>query len=272
MVPLRRKVAICGTAPSLIEAPVDDPTWEVWGCNGTWNMLARCDRYFEMHGFDEQVAVEVYGPGFLPWAASFDGPIYGQECSPWARLGKRFPIERAVSLLGEVMASTPGYMLALALLEGYREVGLWGIDLLAAREYQQQREWLQRLIGWAQGRGIVVTLPPGCSLASVPYRYGYEPAPVVPEAIVEAADRERELALKRQEKASATVAQAGAALQALGAVARWLQAGAKGCRPIEYVQRLAGQIEEQRAEAIAARAQARGAVDASSRLLARMGA
>ena len=44
-----RKIAILGTTPSRMQAPIDDPSWEIWTIGPGGKDAHRWDRLFELH-------------------------------------------------------------------------------------------------------------------------------------------------------------------------------------------------------------------------------
>ena len=57
--------------------------------------------------------------------------------------------------------SSPAYMLALAIHEGYETIGLFGIDVLDGSEFALESPCLEYLLGYAAGKGIEVVTPEG---------------------------------------------------------------------------------------------------------------
>jgi hypothetical protein len=69
-------------------------------------------------------------------------------------------------------------MLALAISEGFEEIGVWGVDMIHDSEYGYQKPSGSFWLGVAKGRGIKVTLPvESALLANEGYVYGYDPLP-----------------------------------------------------------------------------------------------
>lgn len=262
--PLRRKVAVVGTAPSYIEAPYSDPDWEVWGCNGFWSLAPRWDRWFEMHTPETESIAGTYGPEYVAFLGSCRKPVYMQDAVTWVPSSVRYPVEAMVKEFGNVWACTPAYMLALAIHEDFQEIGIYGIDLTAGDEYVVQREWLQRLVGIALGKGVTVTFPEsGSSLEGLGYRYGYEPVPAVPGAVSELARKEQTLALKHREQATLGMNQAEGARRALEGIKRAL---AGGRLTTELVEAALIQATQQRDRAVAERLEWDGALKTAARM------
>lgn len=173
--PPRRKVAIVGAGRGGDEAPLDDPEWEVWLLN-TIPMYdrarrLRCDRWFEIHEKKAQSADD------LRWIAQCPVPLYVPpdllESSPMA---VRYPLERIEHRFGQYWACTFAYQIALALDEGFREMGLYGVELALGTPRERTVEWacVSWWLGLAEGRGVTIQLPARSWLGQHRYRYGWE--------------------------------------------------------------------------------------------------
>lgn len=168
----RKKVCIYGAGKGKMEAPLDDDAWEVWALNlcppldlAGW---VRCDRWFDIHQRKAQSADD------LLWIAACPVPIYvpvdlldaGPNCV-------RFPLER---LQWGPFACTFAYQIALALAEGFTEIGLHGVELPYGTERERTFEWasVNWWIGFAQARGVRFHLPSETLLGHHPCLYGLE--------------------------------------------------------------------------------------------------
>jgi hypothetical protein len=172
----RTKVAICGFAsPTKDQAPFNDPSWSVWGLNQLYRHIPRADRWFEIHANWNEHVVE--GTDHQKWLAEAPIPIYMVDRVTTIPNSVRFPIERAMQGHFDYFTSTVAFALALAIQEGFKEIGLWGIDLVASGEYAYQRPCAEFWIGVAHAKGIVITLPKETALCSQTHRYGYQVEP-----------------------------------------------------------------------------------------------
>lgn len=59
------------------------------------------------------------------------------------------------------MYSTPDYMLAMAIMEGFDEIDLYGVDMTQAKGLEEMRTGTGLWIGVAMAKGIRVTTVPG---------------------------------------------------------------------------------------------------------------
>jgi hypothetical protein len=171
----RRKVAIVGAGFGREQAPYDDPEWEVWALNvvGAWDREGRlrADRWFELHERKAQSADD------LRWIAKVPCPIYVPDdlldASPMA---VRFPVEMLEGAYGGYFTCTFAYQLALALAEGFHEVGLYGVELAFGTERERTVEWacVSWWMGFLEGRGVRFSLPVATMLGHHAYRYGLQ--------------------------------------------------------------------------------------------------
>jgi len=96
------------------------------------------------------------------------------EFAPGVPNAVLYPL-KAIMALGyrEYFSCTFAYQIALAIYEGYTEIGLYGIELFngSPRERLLERACVEYWIGVAQGRGITINEFSG--LAKQHYLYGY---------------------------------------------------------------------------------------------------
>ena len=68
-------------------------------------------------------------------------------------------------------------MVGVAFSEGFKEIGLFGFDLILGTEYSVQKACLEFWLGMAHARGINVRIPAESARLKHAYRYGYEREP-----------------------------------------------------------------------------------------------
>lgn len=208
-----RRIAIIGTAPTWKSTPWDDPTLEIW-CLNDFHVLnpPRADRWFDIHPLDKmyfrdprqgKVRAEDVPPGYfvrpaghLEWLKSQQIPVYLQEARPDFPSSRTFPKAEIEAKFGPYFASTPAWMIGLALLEGVSEIHVYGVHLATEWEYVRQKPNMAFLLGLAAGLGVKVVLPQGCPLLKEPHQYAYEPDPDIPK--IAAQRRVTALKLERQ--------------------------------------------------------------------------
>lgn len=165
------RIAICGSAPSSIsKAPFEDPTWEIWGCSpGAAPQVRRVNVWFEIHRWNQDWLTPDYR-NFLARVPR----VYMIE--PVAELAQSMAYPKAEMLekYGPYFfTSTPAWMLALAIEQNPKEIGIWGIDLAAHGEYAEQKPGCMYFIEIARAKGIKITVPNESDLLRPPPLYGF---------------------------------------------------------------------------------------------------
>jgi len=137
-----KKLAIVGSGKQTRDnAPFDDPSFDIWVFNEAAN-AEWCKRWtacFQMHGKDIYAGHNTKDPQHWQWLQQEHGnPIYMQAVDPLVPNSVQYPLQDALLLAGVRMFSTTfAYMAALAILQGYEEVKIYGVEL-SASEYEYQ--------------------------------------------------------------------------------------------------------------------------------------
>jgi len=175
--PKRDKVAIVGFATSSRDlAPFDDPTYEVWTLNQIYRHVPRATRHFDIHCNWEEDNVD--GTDHRGWIHDAPIPTYMMNADSTLPNSVRYPIERVIEDAGiDYFTSTVAFEVGLAMLEGFSEIALFGIDLIVGTEYSVQKANLEFWLGMAHARGINVRIPSASALLKQAYRYGYQREP-----------------------------------------------------------------------------------------------
>ena len=177
VVPKRKKVAIFGFATNTLHlVPWEDPSFEIWGMNqGYINAQRRADRWFEMHLLEAMP--DIRDPQYIEFLRNCPIPVYMIQPYDEFPTSVRFPIEAAIQYAGgrDYFMSSVSFMLALAAMEGFNEVHLYGINLAIGDEYFYQKACAEWWIGLAEGKGIKVYVPRASALMKQWNRYGYHP-------------------------------------------------------------------------------------------------
>ena len=134
---MTKKVAILGKIDTKYFAPFDDESFDIWSMNihADADKIPRVDLWFDIHA---------------------------NKPNPNADIKREnFPFSDAEQLVGgQYFNNSVSYMIAYAILKGYEEIALYGMQFNYDKEsrrgeYQNVRE----LIFFAKGRGIKVTAP-----------------------------------------------------------------------------------------------------------------
>ncbi len=152
--PARKKIAICGTAPSSrMDAPYDDESWEIWtlGCNV--ELPKRITKIFELH---TQFVLEEAGSwkGLFPYLEKAGENVILGHPNPLLPNATPFPKDELVEKFGKYFTSSIAWMIGYAILQNPDVIGLWGIDMMGDEEYGNQRPCCEYLLGIARGMNI----------------------------------------------------------------------------------------------------------------------
>jgi hypothetical protein len=155
-------------AASSAFAPYDDPEWEVWGM--PWVVYRRTlDVYFDVHTkeFWDKSALET---DWVDRINQTGAPIYCDASQlDTFKNGVEFPFEAIEKTIPtHFFENSIAFQIAFAILSHETnpidEIGVYGVNMMGSREYLWERASVVYMIGLAQGRGIKVTIPPGCPL------------------------------------------------------------------------------------------------------------
>ena len=178
----RKKLALLGASMLGDDPPpLDDPAWDVWGCNSLWNRhldrerRLRADFWFEMHPIAAQTDQELQDMIDCPV------PIYiltERDVPSIHTHWITYPLDTVREVFGtrDYFTVTFAYQIALAIIFGYQEIGLWGVELWQGSTRETRVEWpcLMWWLGIARGRGITITLPSYSKLLWHEHLYGYD--------------------------------------------------------------------------------------------------
>ena len=174
----RTKLAIVGFATSTRDlAPFGDDTYDVVGLNALFRFIPRADFWCDAHeNWDQENPDGVDYPAGL---RACDVPILMNRTRPELASSVRLPIEHMIDLGADYFTSTVALLIAWAIFMKYREIALFGIDLVVGTEYLEQRQCAEFWLGVAHGRGVTIRLPQQSALLKHSHRYGFELEPSV---------------------------------------------------------------------------------------------
>jgi hypothetical protein len=208
---MSERVAIVGTAPSWKLTPWNDPGLKILGLNDAYRLgWPRADGWYDIHPiskfyhapngqqiFAHQVPVGHYvrPADHVEWMAKQTIPIWLHDAPPagWNH-ARQFPKQEIEAAFGCYMTSTPGWMLAHVILQGAKEIHIYGIHLATESEYIEQRPNFEFLIGRALGPGKIklieadglrtyetedakVVLPSDSPILQSNFQYAYDTRP-----------------------------------------------------------------------------------------------
>lgn len=180
-----KKIAIVGTAPSSVTlVPMFDPSWTIWACSPACAVVLpsqpgyRVDEWFEIHR---------WGPNegwltahFREFLRAFPNKVWTNPdmTGMLVETGQvpnavPYPADAVLAEFGpRWFTSSPAWMMAKAIMEKPAEIGLFGIDMAAQDEWNDQRPGMHVWIDRADSRGIRITVPPESDLLYPARMYG----------------------------------------------------------------------------------------------------
>lgn len=130
-----KKVAILGKLETKFRAPFNDDNCDIWAFNYHQEKLPKVGLWFDIHK---------------------------NNPNPIANITREnFPFEEVNSLLGgNYFNNTVSYLIAYAILKGYKEIELYGMRFETDKEQRKQEYHnVRELIFFAKGKGIKISAP-----------------------------------------------------------------------------------------------------------------
>lgn len=209
-----KKCAIIGTHTTYKATPWDDMTVDCFSLNDAYVLpgFKRANAWFDLHPISEMVFrpkgerkvrpedAPVGGylrpEGHLEWLKTRTFPVYLHDCAKagcadlppekqshtpypfpkWPN-ARPFPFKALQQRFGTYFSSTPAWMLAFLLANGYRHIHITGIALATEWEYIQQRPNMEFLIGLSLAQGVQFVIPEKSTLLKCRHQYAIEPKP-----------------------------------------------------------------------------------------------
>ena len=168
-----RKIAVCGSAVSSAGlAPFHDPEWEIWSCSPANKGMPRVDVWFELHNPDVKVR-----EGLVEWMQwlKTQPVVYMQRAYEGYPGAREYPLRHIVNKWGPFWwTSQLAFMLALAIEQNPTHIGVFGVDMAANSEYNQQRLACQYFLQHIVNRDdMQLIVPPESDIMEAAPFYGY---------------------------------------------------------------------------------------------------
>lgn len=183
--PTYKKIAILGTTPSRMEAPIEDPTWQIWTIGPGGKDVHRWDRLYETHTVWPEEFAE-----YLDDLSRVEAPREVRSIVPmktrmrhWAARWKHDEAWLAEKITGDWatnvvidrellferhrrmwFSTSICYAIVDAIEEGATHIGCYGIDLESDEEHISQFIGCAHFLDLARLRGIELSFPAGCGL------------------------------------------------------------------------------------------------------------
>lgn len=176
----RKKVCIVGYAENSRHlAWYNDPDCEIWGVNQLGRFIPRADRWFQIHHNWNERNYWAAGTDQEKWLKECPIPVYMISDVAEIPNAVAYPKEwvKAELKCHEYFTSSIAFMIALALAEGFEEIGVYGIDLICGREYAFEKPCAEFFLGIAHARGVKYHLPENSALLWQSHTYGFDLEP-----------------------------------------------------------------------------------------------
>ncbi len=183
------RVNIVGFAPSWKDTPWDDEDADLWGMNALHKVAAdkNWDAWFQLHDIKKNHSDDLEEHLEFLSSGDFTVFLWEKEAEKYPQIENVavYPREDMMNVFGGYFTNTVSWMMAIAIALGYKEIGIYGIDMAqsggiaGSREYQNQRPSCEYFIGWAKGMGIEVFIPDTSDLLKAPFLYGYDDSSMI---------------------------------------------------------------------------------------------
>lgn len=183
--PKKKKLCIVGCAEHKSQTPFNlKDEFEYWGVNNLYHTLqGPWTRWFELHHISQENGiwmrrgkkefrdqpVEIY----LKELGSLKIPVYMQGPNPLVPNAVPYPLMDVLKLYGDYLTNTISYMMALALMEQFEEVHIYGVDMAVSSEYYYQRPSCEYFLGIMAGKGVKIVIPKDADLLKTRFLYGF---------------------------------------------------------------------------------------------------
>lgn len=174
---MNERVAIIGTAQTWTKTPWTDTGLHLVSLNDAYRMkgFVRADGWYDFHPLNKfyhpvdgqqiyahQIPAGHYcrPAGHLQWLSEQQIPVWlhpdyatqHPDAVKWTH-ARPFPKAEVEAHFGRYFTSSPGWMMAQAMMNGAKEIHVYGIHLATEHEYIEQRPNFEMLCGALLGRG-----------------------------------------------------------------------------------------------------------------------
>lgn len=157
-----KRLCIVGGGVTRLRAPYKTDAL-IWSTMSVGQELPRVDAVFELHN-------GLYSAEQLNRVGC---EVLSRETLPDVPKSKRFPIEKLIEKYGKRFNGTVVMILGYAGLMGFKEIELYGVDMVNEAEYSR-RNAFYLMLGILEGHGVKVRIPEGGYLPLEWSTYMYE--------------------------------------------------------------------------------------------------
>lgn len=179
----KSKVYIVGFAPSWVETSFQDETAEVWCLNEFYKVGKtapgfRADRWFEIHDRNSKSKAVPEHQQFLQQCPC---PVYMWQKYDDIPNSVPFPKNEIIDYFegkgysgARYFTNSISWFIAFAIMEGFKEIHVTGVDMATDSEYGWQRPSCEYWLGVCDGLGIKLFIPKTSDLLKCTQLYGFE--------------------------------------------------------------------------------------------------
>lgn len=192
----RTKVAIVGFSSHWNQAPFDDNEFEIWSLNEAYDLrlgngsnpwekplAEKRVRWFEIHSREEEYEGNPFqhsrnnSTEHAGKLAALGCPVYMQKHWDDIPNSVEYPhFDQTIKKFRGYFTNSISWMLAIAVMEGFKEIQVYGVDMAQGTEYAAQRPSCEYFLGYIDALGIRLYMPPESDLLKTAYLYGFEQA------------------------------------------------------------------------------------------------
>ena len=180
----REKVAIIGFAPSWKEGFANkSDDCEIWCLNEMYKVAPEvpnfhADKWFELHDLTSPSKNTKEHQSFLQTCTV---PVYVQKKYEHLPNAIVFPFEEIFAWMANkgfggsrYFTNTIAYLIMFAAMSGFKEIGIYGVDMSTDGEFFHQKASAEYMLGLCEGMGIKVYIPPSSELLKCNQLYAIE--------------------------------------------------------------------------------------------------
>lgn len=165
-----KKLAIVGTSYGKEKAPYKSKNYEIWVMAFALiqEEVKRFDKIFEIHRKDEYVrdtAELIY---------KTNKPVYMQKKDDKVKNCLLFPFDEIFEKYGNYFTSTWSLCLVFAIMQGFKDITLYGVNFETNRERTIERACIEYWIGYFRGQGYKINIYSKSPLLKSNYVYGID--------------------------------------------------------------------------------------------------
>jgi hypothetical protein len=177
---MSKHVYILGGGDSGNQLETPEPGAEIWGNNNCFEHFSvKWTRWFEIHPFNlrdgtwlrkgQETFRSLKINDYIARIDALSVPVYSQTPSPF----KNALSLPDLSSFRPFFTNSISYMVAVALLEKFTHLHLYGIDMASSGEYRDQKASLTYFLGLAEGRGVKIDIAKGSPILETDVQYGF---------------------------------------------------------------------------------------------------